>query len=130
MTWPAHCRYGITLGQLEAVQAWQGITLKPGDIVLIRSGIWMPSLTARWPHCGLIVCESSGHIARYLEKDDDARKASAVVPHRWAGIKQDKAILEWIWDSKLAAVGGDSPGKAISFLQKHSVCTGSHEKKT
>ena len=74
---------------------------------------------------------ATGHTARYYQKTDDERKTSAVVPHKWAGVKQDKAVLSWIWDNKFvgagliiiprklneitqAAVGGDSPAFEVT----------------
>lgn len=53
----------------------------------------------------------SGHIAAYQTFEDERKRAVAVVPHKFAGVKQDKRVLEWIWDNKFAAVAGDAPGK-------------------
>ncbi|KAL7003913.1 hypothetical protein EMMF5_006549, partial [Cystobasidiomycetes sp. EMM_F5] len=71
-------QYGITLDELEQVRKHHNVEYKAGDIIFIRTG----------------------HIKRYQEASDEQRKASAVVPHKWSGVKQSKDVLAWIWDNK------------------------------
>ncbi|CAE7181617.1 unnamed protein product, partial [Rhizoctonia solani] len=83
----AFSQYGITLDQLKAVQAEQGIEFRPGDILLIRFGF----------------------ITQYEALSDERKREVAKVPHTWAGVGQSKDFLEWFWDNHFSALAGDSP---------------------
>ena len=73
----------------------QGGDIKPGDILLIRSGF----------------------IEAYYSKTSEERKRLALRPHqfgpedgqRYAGVAQEEATLDWLHDCYFAAVGGDAP---------------------
>ncbi|CAE6525435.1 unnamed protein product [Rhizoctonia solani] len=83
----AFSQYGITLDQLKAVQAEQGIEFRHGDILLIRFGF----------------------TAQYNALSDERKRELAKVPHTWAGVGQSKDFLEWFWDNHFSALAGDSP---------------------
>jgi hypothetical protein len=64
--------------------------LKPGDILLVRSGF----------------------VQRYNELTPSQRESAAQrtgADIAWAGLKQEEEILDWLHDSYFAAVAGDSP---------------------
>lgn len=79
--------YSISLSQIKDMLIEERITLRQGDILLIRSGVskWIHASTSnsRGPF------ETSNHI----------------------GVDPTTELLEWIWNNNLAAVGGD----AIAF---------------
>ena len=96
-----HC---ISFSELKACAKAQGIDIRPasqggdiqiGDILFIRSGF----------------------ISTYYTKTPDERAAAALRPHalgiddgqRWAGIKQEEAMIDWLHDCYFAAVAGDAP---------------------
>ncbi|KAF8610156.1 putative cyclase [Ceratobasidium sp. AG-I] len=79
--------YGVTVQQLKAVQAEQGIEFQKGDIVLIRFGF----------------------ISLYNNFSDERKREVAKVPYKWAGVEQSTDVLEWIWDTRFSAVGADVP---------------------
>ncbi|KAL4978382.1 hypothetical protein BDW66DRAFT_149218 [Aspergillus desertorum] len=67
-----------------------GGELKPGDILLVRSGF----------------------VQRYNELTPSQREAAAQrtgADIAWAGLKQEEEILDWLHDCYFAAVAGDSP---------------------
>ncbi|EAA66172.1 hypothetical protein AN1054.2 [Aspergillus nidulans FGSC A4] len=67
-----------------------GGDLKPGDILLVRSGF----------------------VQRYNELTPSQRESAAQrtgADIAWAGLKQEEEILDWLHDSYFAAVAGDSP---------------------
>jgi hypothetical protein len=59
----------------------------------------------------------SGFISTYYTKTPDERAAAALRPHalgtedgqRWAGIKQEEVMIDWLHDCYFAAVAGDAP---------------------
>jgi hypothetical protein len=96
--------YTISYSELEACGRSQGIDIRPtsqggdiqvGDLLFIRSGF----------------------VATYYTKSPDARAAAALRPHtggkddgqRWAGVKQETAILDWLHDCYFSVVAGDAP---------------------
>jgi kynurenine formamidase len=76
----------IPLEDLEATLDAEGVTLRPGDILLVRIG---------WTHFYL---HTSDEIKAELSRE-------TVVP----GIEGTARMAEWIWDHHLAAVASDSP---------------------
>lgn len=62
---------------------------RPGDILLLRLGF-----AARYPHLN----------------SDQEREVGEAWPPASCGVQQDIRMLEWLWESNFAAVGGDSPG--------------------
>ncbi|TVY47917.1 hypothetical protein LOCC1_G001623 [Lachnellula occidentalis] len=96
--------YCIPYSELYACGKAQGIDIRPasqgGDIMI-----------------GDILFIRSGFISTYYSKTPDARAAAALRPHapgkadgqRWAGIKQEDVMLDWLHDCYFAAVAGDAP---------------------
>jgi len=78
---------GVTLEQLEQVRKEQGTEIKQGDIVLIRFGF----------------------IFNYTRLTDEQQKSLSVPPHVWVGVAPSEEFLAWVWNNRLAAVGGDAP---------------------
>ena len=62
---------------------------RPGDILLLRLGF-----SARYAHL----------------TSDQEREVGEAWPPASCGVHQDIRLLKWLWESKFAAVGGDSPG--------------------
>lgn len=94
----------ISYAELEACGKDQGIDIRPqaqggdiqvGDLLFIRSGF----------------------VQTYYSKSVKDRNKLALRPHelgdndgqRYAGVKQEDAILDWLHDCYFAAVAGDSP---------------------
>lgn len=94
----------ISYAELEACGKDQGIDIRPqaqggdiqiGDMLFIRSGF----------------------IKTYFSKSKEERDKLAVRPHqlgpddgqRYAGVKQEEAMIDWLHDSYFATVAGDSP---------------------
>jgi kynurenine formamidase len=78
--------HAITVQDLEAVAAAQSTELRPGDILLVRSGF------VRW----------------YNEATEEQRIAGTRNGSAWAGVEGSKESVEWIWDHHFAAVAGDA----------------------
>ncbi|KAF7504320.1 hypothetical protein GJ744_002440 [Endocarpon pusillum] len=105
ITYSAYSAHGISYADLAACGKAQGIDIRPaaqggdikvGDILLIRSGF----------------------VGQYHNLSSAERKALALRQHtvdpatdgqRYAGLKQEEAILDWLHDCYFAAVGGDAP---------------------
>jgi kynurenine formamidase len=73
--------YNVEL--LEQIAAEQGIELRRGDIILIRTA-WAAS---------------------YL----DLPEAERVDCLAWNGLRADEAMAAWLWNHRIAAVGADNP---------------------
>ncbi|KAM5344311.1 hypothetical protein ACJ41O_012848 [Fusarium nematophilum] len=87
--------HGIGFEDLMRCLKWQqdqaGGNLEPrvGDILLIRTGF-----SSRYQHLS----------------EEEEKAVGEAWPPASCGVKQDKRLLEWLWDNKFAAVGGDAPG--------------------
>jgi hypothetical protein len=79
-------RHGFSERDLEAVAKWQGTQLRQGDILLIRSGF------VRW----------------YNNASPETRRRGTVDGSEWAGLEGTRQSIEWLWNSRFAAVGGDA----------------------
>ncbi|CAK7200185.1 hypothetical protein SEUCBS139899_002876 [Sporothrix eucalyptigena] len=86
----------VSFDDLMACLGWQQqqqtdilLQPRPGDILLLRLGF-----SARYAH---------------LDRDQERAVGEAWPPASY-GVHQDRRLLQWLWDSKFAAVGGDSPG--------------------
>jgi len=79
-------RHSISEKDLEAVAAWQGTTLRQGDILLIRSGF------VKW----------------YKESSPEARRSGTVDGSSWAGVEGTKDSVAWLWNKHFSCVGGDA----------------------
>ncbi|PQE04943.1 cyclase protein [Rutstroemia sp. NJR-2017a BBW] len=94
----------ISYSELEAAGKSQGIDIRPaskgGDIQI-----------------GDLLFVRSGFVSTYYSKSPEARAAAALRPHsfgpddgqRWAGVKQEEAMLDWLHDCYFSAVAGDAP---------------------
>lgn len=78
----------ITLDELKAALDWQQSALTPGTILLVRTG-WMESYE-----------QSSEDAKRHLAPMD---KLSSI------GIEASRAMVEWLWNNQVAAIGTDCP---------------------
>jgi kynurenine formamidase len=77
-----------TLEELQAVLAWQGTTLKPGSIMLVRTG-WMES---------------------YERSTPETKKAIVGFANLKAmGVQRSKDLVAWLWDNQVAAIAADNP---------------------
>ncbi|GME63438.1 hypothetical protein GTA08_BOTSDO05670 [Neofusicoccum parvum] len=77
----------IPLSQLHACAKDQGVEIKFGDILLIRSG----------------------YLAAYNTMGKSELSAlSKVVPPTFTGVEQSEGMLQWIWEN-FSAVAGDQP---------------------
>jgi len=82
-------RETITLADLKGALEAQGTTLKPGTILLVRTG-WMESYERCTP-------EQKGALSSFAN-------VKAV------GIEATREMAAWLWDQRVAAIGTDSPG--------------------
>ena len=79
-------KYPLT--DLQGALKAQGAVLKPGSIILIRTG-WMQA---------------------YLKATADEKAAMASLEGlRACGIESSSALMEWLWDNRVAALGTDCP---------------------
>ncbi|WIX77859.1 cyclase family protein [Amycolatopsis carbonis] len=76
----------LPLGLVEQTLAWQGVTLREGDLLLLRTG-W-----AEW----------------YLSELDTAGREAIGKASRCTGLAQSRDLLAWFWDHRLALVASDT----------------------
>ncbi len=79
----------FTLADLKGALEHQGTTLKPGTILLVRTG-WMESYERCTP-------EQKGGMSTF-------ERVKAV------GIEATREMAAWLWDQRVAAIGTDCPG--------------------
>ncbi|KAI5479966.1 hypothetical protein MNV49_002256 [Pseudohyphozyma bogoriensis] len=79
-------RYEIPHEELIEVAKFQGVTLKPADILIVRSGF------VRW-HDGA---------------GEKERKEGTFERATYIGIKATEECVKWIWNNHFAAVAGDT----------------------
>jgi hypothetical protein len=84
----------ISADVLKDMLADTGVTPRPGDLLLLRSGF----------------------TRRYLELSEDEKKALANKPPTFLGVESSKDVLQWIWESGFVAVAGDAPSFEMSPL--------------
>lgn len=78
-----------TLAELKAALEHQGSALKPGTILLVRTG-WMES---------------------YESATAEEKRALAPIDKlRCAGIEATREMVAWLWNNRVAAIGTDCPG--------------------
>ena len=77
-----------SLDELKAALAAQGTTLKPGTILLVRTG-WMEEYD-------LLSSEAKAAMAPF-----DKMKS--------IGIERSRDLVAWLWDNRVAAIGTDCP---------------------
>lgn len=77
-----------TLEELEGALNAQGVMLKPGSILLVRTG-WMEA---------------------YEKCSPEQKKAMAPIDKiRATGIEASRRVAAWLWDNQVAAIGTDCP---------------------
>jgi len=77
-----------SLSDLKDAAAAQGTTIRPGSVLLVRTG-WMPA---------------------YLKSSPEAKAAMAPLDKLTAcGIEDSREMVAWLWDSRVAAIGTDCP---------------------
>jgi kynurenine formamidase len=74
---------GISPDDLERIAQLQGVALRPGDILLIRTG-WAPTYLA-------------------LSADDKSKVTG------WSGLEATEAMAQFLWDHRISLVGSDNP---------------------
>jgi kynurenine formamidase len=77
-----------SLAELKAVIEYQGSVLKPGTILLVRTG-WMESYENLAP--------------------EEKRALSPMEKMRSAGIEASREVVAWMWNNRVAAIGTDCP---------------------
>ncbi|KIW00629.1 uncharacterized protein PV09_07824 [Verruconis gallopava] len=80
--------YKIPLDTVKAIVAEKRIEIRPGDILLMRSG-WV-----KW----------------YEEHSQDERTQKISHGSAWIGMEANQESIAWLWDNHFAAVAGDSIG--------------------
>lgn len=86
-------RHLVTPAELDAVLAWQRAEVRPGDVLVLRTG-WL-----EW----------------YAELDDSHRASLAGSLHNGEGglecpgLSPGPATAEWLWDHRIAAMAADTP---------------------
>ena len=78
-----------SLAELKAALEDQGSSLKPGTILLVRTG-WMES---------------------YEKATAEEKRALAPIEKlRCAGVEASREMVAWLWNNRVAAIGTDCPG--------------------
>jgi kynurenine formamidase len=77
-----------TLAELKAVLEHQGSALKPGTILLVRTG-WMESYEKATA--------------------EEKRELAPMEKIRSAGIEASREMVAWLWNNRVAAIGADCP---------------------
>lgn len=78
----------FTVDLLEAVAAFQNLSFKPGDILMLRTG-WLQSYFGDMPEA---------------HKEQLTKKVTC------PGLVQSHRTLEWLWDHQFAVCAADTPG--------------------
>lgn len=100
----------ITLAEVNKVLEDQGTIIRPGDILVFRTGWlkWYNETEATARHHELCVRKSLGS-------------------HRFIGLAQQPDFVEWLWNNQIAAVAGDQlafectppPDGGFGWLHEH-----------
>jgi kynurenine formamidase len=77
-----------TLDELKAALQAQGTTLKPGTVLLVRTG-WMESYESLSP--------------------DEKRAVAPMDKMASMGIEASREMVAWLWNNRVAAIGTDCP---------------------
>jgi len=78
-------RHEITVADLDAIIADEKLTLRAGDVLIVRSG-WV-----KW----------------YNEASEEQRLAKVKNGHEHCGVKACEETMRWLWDHHFAAIAGD-----------------------
>ncbi|KAH8897314.1 hypothetical protein GQ53DRAFT_791858 [Thozetella sp. PMI_491] len=100
----------ITLSDIRAVLEFQGTVVRPGDILVFRTG-WLD-----W----------------YKKTDPEERHKELCLRHEpgkhsFIGLAQEQEFVEWLWNNQIAAVAGDQvafectppPADGFGWLHEH-----------
>tara|TARA_R110002003_G_scaffold1993_5_gene23823 strand:+ start:1702 stop:2106 length:405 start_codon:yes stop_codon:yes gene_type:complete len=82
-------RHAITAENLMAVATAQGVELKQGDILLVRSGF------------------TKGYMSLTT---NEKISWSDKTPTDWIGVETSIRTARWLWDTGFSACAGDQPG--------------------
>jgi kynurenine formamidase len=75
-----------TTAELKAAAREYNVELKPGTILLVRTG-WMQA---------------------YLKTTEEERRRDSA-KRRSIGVERSNELMEWLWDNRIAAIGSDCP---------------------
>lgn len=96
-------RKGIRPSDIEKILEWENISVKPGDILLLRTG-WL-----KW----------------YLSLEDNGRKELAGSLHNGdgglecPGLESGKDTAAWLWNHQISAVAADNPAlEALKVIKE------------
>lgn len=78
--------HGITIDDVKAVAAEQGVTFQPGDVFFLRTG----------------------YVKAYQASSEERKKEIASV-REWCGLSQGPETTQWLWERQFAALVSDSP---------------------
>lgn len=81
--------HAVPLTTFQDIAASSGIKFRPGDIVFLRTGF-----TRAWESAAL------------TKKETIMSKS----PFEYIGIESTVSVLQFLWDTQIAAVAGDCPG--------------------
>lgn len=79
--------HSITLDDVQAIAAEQGVTFRTGDVLFLRTG----------------------YVKAYQASDEE-RKTDIASRKEWCGMAQSRETTAWLWERQFAAVASDSPG--------------------
>lgn len=80
-----HC---ISEKDLEDIAKEEGVVFKPGDILIVRSGM------VKW----------------YNSQTAEARDEATKYGHAFTGVEGSASSIEWLWNHHFAAIAGDAIG--------------------
>ena len=83
-------RHQITVDELDEMAKEQGVEMKPGDILIVRSGF------TKWYET-----------ASQNERDDKITGGSDKSKLQWTGVEGSLKSVEWLWNHHFAAVAGE-----------------------
>lgn len=89
--------FAITLDQVLAIAAEENVELRPGDILLLRTGFTTAYKTL-----------------------SDAQRKNIATRKEWCGLGQCRETTKWLWDRQFAAVASDSPGFEVRRESRYS----------
>jgi len=75
--------YGISLTQIKEMLADEGLTIRQGDILIVRSGL------SKWIH-------------------ESTPTSTGLWGNTYIGVDPTPEFLEWVWNQNLGAVAGDA----------------------
>jgi len=100
----------ITLDDIQMILDAQGTQIRPGDILLFRTGWlrWYNNTSPTERHHKLCIEHSAG-------------------THHFIGLAQERRFVEWLWNNQIAAVAGDQvafeatppPEHGFGWLHEH-----------